>query len=74
MMANSGAWQVTGQQQSTELIPGGRFVKGVNVSFVTKLGNSGTVFIPEDAYTPDNVRAAVGEKAARVDAVGQLTG
>jgi hypothetical protein len=65
-------WKVGPQQQTTQLIPGGRFVRGVEISFVTGMGNSGTVFVPEDAYTPDAVRAEIQAKAEKMDAVSSL--
>jgi hypothetical protein len=67
-------WKVGPQQQTTALIPGGRFVRGVEVSFTTGAGHSGTVFLPEDAYSPEAVAAAVSAKAALMDAVGALQG
>jgi hypothetical protein len=72
MMA-AAAWRVNAQQQTTAQW-GGRFVRGVEISFVTAAGNSGSVFVPEDQYTPAAVTAAVGAKAALMDSVGGLTG
>jgi hypothetical protein len=66
-------WRVGPQMQTTQL-HGGRFVRGVEVSFVSAKGHSGTVFIPEDQYSPETVAKAVGDKAALMDAVGDLTG
>jgi hypothetical protein len=66
-------WAVTAQLQTTQLY-GGRFVKGVEVSFTTGAGNSGSVFVPEDQYNPGAVQAAVSAKAAAMDAVGGLRG
>lgn len=71
-MATAGTTHVTGQMPTTQLA-GGRFVKGVEVSFVTAKGNTGSVFLPDDQYTPDAVRAAIAERAALMDAVSGLT-
>jgi hypothetical protein len=66
-------WRINAQMQTTQLW-GGRFVRGVEVSFVSAAGHSGTVFVPEDQYTPDAVKAAVSAKAALMDQIGTLTG
>lgn len=71
-MATAGTTRVTGQMPTTALA-GGRFTKGVEVQFVTAAGNTGSVFIPDDQYTPDVVRAAIADKAAVMDAVGAIT-
>lgn len=73
MNGQGGGYAVTAQLQTTQLY-GGRFVRGVEVSFTTTKGNSGSVFIPEDQYNPDNVKAQVSAKAALMDAVGAITG
>jgi hypothetical protein len=67
------AWRITAQMQTTQLW-GGRFVRGVEISFVTAAGHSGTVFVPEDSFNPDAVAKAVGDKAALMDSIGNLTG
>lgn len=69
------AWTVTGQLPTTRIPEGGtRFVQGVEISFVTAAGHTGTVFVPDAIYTVDAVRAAIAQKAALLDAVGNLTG
>ncbi|HVT14569.1 MAG TPA: hypothetical protein VHQ90_00110 [Thermoanaerobaculia bacterium] len=68
----AGVTRVTGQMVTTAL-SGGRFVKGVEVAFVTTAGNAGSVFVPQDQYTPDAVRTAIAEAAATMDAVGSIT-
>ncbi len=52
-------WQVTGQQQTTQFGPTGRFEPGVNVSWQTDNGITGTTFVPQALYTLDNVLKAV---------------
>jgi hypothetical protein len=70
-MANGGTTHVTSQMVTTQLV-GGRFVKGVEVSFVTPKGNNGSVFVSDDTYSPDAVKAAIAAKAATMDAVSDL--
>jgi hypothetical protein len=67
-------WTVTGQLQTTQPDPAGRFVTGVLVSFTTGKGFSGSVFVPEAQYSVANVQAAIAAKAQQLDAVGSLTG
>jgi hypothetical protein len=72
MMATT--WSVTSQQQTTALY-GTRFVRGVEIAFVTGLGHSGSVFVPQDVYSnTDQVKAMVAAAAAQMDAVGSLSG
>lgn len=66
-------WHVTGQQQTQGYVAG-RYVRGIEVAFTTRAGHSGTVFIPGDQYSPENVSVAVAAQAALMDAVGQLSG
>ena len=69
------AWSVTGQLTTTRIPEGGnRFVTGVEVSFITRGGHAGTVFIPDTQYRPEVVRAAIDEKAALMDEIGALQG
>jgi hypothetical protein len=76
MQAPSGAgtWQVTGQTETTQITPGGQPVRGVNVFYTTGLGHQGSVFVPYSTYNADTVRRAVGQAAAQMDEVGQLSG
>jgi hypothetical protein len=71
-MATGRTTYVTGQMPTTQLI-GGRFQKGVEVSFTTPKGNTGSVFLTDDTYTPDAVKAAIAAKAATMDTVSDLT-
>lgn len=66
-------WRVTSQQETTETTPGVGFTRGYRVAFTTGEGNSGSVFVPMDRYTPDNVRLLVASVADRIDSVGSLT-
>lgn len=67
-------WQVTGQTERDQIVPGSAPVKGQQVFFQTRLGQQGSVFIPYTEYNQANITAQVGQMAARLDAVKQLTG
>lgn len=70
----SASWTVTGdlpdQFSST---PGQTPVLGHQISFVTANGHRGSVFVPEDRYNEETVRAVIQPKADTVDAVNALT-
>ena len=68
------AWTVTGQLETTDMGPDGRFTAGVVVTFRTAAGLTGTVFVPKDAYTATNVREAIAARAAVMAEVGELQG
>lgn len=67
-------WTVESQSDATELTPNGQVVNGVTVGFVTAGGTHSTVFVPNDVYSVDRVRAAITAKAAQVVAVESLSG
>lgn len=67
-------WTVTGQTERDQVVPGSAPVKGQQVFFQTRLGQQGSVFIPYTEYTTTNIVAKVGQQAAQLDAVRQLTG
>lgn len=67
-------WIVTGQNERDQVVPGSAPVKGQQVFFQTRLGQTGSVFIPYAEYTTANIVAKVGAQAAQLDAVKQLTG
>jgi len=71
---NATTWRVTGQTEQTQIQPGGNPVRGVQVFYVTGAGHNGSVFVPYANYTPAFIQSAVGQAAAQMDAVGQLTG
>lgn len=75
MAANSDpGWTVNGQQETTDLGPNGQFAHGFRVSFTTRAGHQGSVFVPDNQYAPDMVRALIAQRAQAMDAVGSLTG
>ena len=66
------SWTVTGQQSDQTTFVGGQPVSGHVVSFITGEGWRDSVFVPDDHYTPANVRKAVQAAADRADSVGSL--
>lgn len=68
------AWNVTAQVPATMPGPNGKFQKGVNISFVTTKGFAGEVFVPDTMYEVEQVRQIIAAQAAKLDAVGGLTG
>lgn len=66
------SWTVTNQVEQTQVI-GNQPTRGVQVYYTTGKGNSGSVFVPYNTYTTDNVRAAVQAAASQMDAVGMLS-
>lgn len=67
-------WRVIGQQPWQELGPDQRVQQGVKVSFVTGGGVAHSVFIPQDRYTPDNVRGQIAALAVQLDQVQGMSG
>lgn len=69
------AWRVVPpQRQETRSDATGRFVEGWVVSFQTRGGHTGAVFVPLAQYTAQNVSAAISRAAATIDQVGNLQG
>ena len=68
------AWRIVGQQETTSQGPDGRIGPGYQIAFTTEKGVRGTVFVPRDMYSPDNVRAIVAAQAYQIDQVQGMTG
>lgn len=68
------AWTVTGQQETAGPDANGVYVPGVRVTFRLASGQVGQVFVPNDTFTPDGVRAAVQARADTLAAVAALQG
>lgn len=68
------AWTVVDQRADMQLGPTGSFVAGMTVSFRTRAGVVGSVFVPQTDYTVDKVRELVDGQAAVIDAVHALSG
>lgn len=73
-MATQQNWTITGTGETTGLTDQGTPTKGVTVSFRLDDGTTGTVFVPDGAFTPANVTALVGARAAALVGVKGLTG
>lgn len=69
-----GMWSVSAQQEVTAPDAQGRYVPGVKVSFTTRAGLSGSVFVPDAQYNPANVRQAVEQRVAQMLTVHGLGG
>jgi hypothetical protein len=68
------AWVITAQREDFAPGPSGAFVAGTVVSFRTREGAMGSVFVPADQYTVSRVRDLVAEKAATMSDVHGLQG
>lgn len=66
-------WKITGQPQASGPDGNGGFTRGRNVTYQLADGTTGTVFVPNANLTPDFVKAAIDDDAARVAAIAQLT-
>lgn len=68
------AYTVTAQRPDYGPGPAGTFVPGVVVSFTTPSGASGTVFIPEAAYTVAEAAKRIAERVAVIEGIAALGG
>lgn len=73
-MAAQTTWKVTSQVPAIWLGGNGQAVNGIEVFFTTGAGHSGSVKLPETAYSVDNARTAIAARAQLLDAVGSLSG
>lgn len=73
--SNGGTVKFKVESQLPRVAPGpdGRPVDGVEVHFVTDLGNRSSVFVPRSDYTVDRVKEALRAHAAEMDAVSGLS-
>lgn len=67
-------WEVVSQRETYGLNASGQTVRGIEVTFRLKSGTTSTVFVAKDAYTVDNVKAAILEHAAHLMGADQLKG
>lgn len=71
---NAPAWWVESQRETTEVTGAGRLVTGVEVTYSTRGGHTGTVFIPDSTYAHlDQVKATIQAAADHADAVANLS-
>lgn len=72
--AMTSGWKVIGQMETMGRDPLGKAVDGVQVTFQTNRGITGTVFIPKDRYNADNVKAAIVAAVGQLHTVADLSG
>lgn len=60
---------ITGQIPTYDVQDRAQPVQGYEITFRTNKGAKGSVFVAKDAYTEENVRKAVREHAAAMDAI-----
>lgn len=72
--AEAPRWSIIGQREDYRPGPGGAFILGRVVTFQTSAGDQGTIFLPVEQYTADNVKAAIDKLADTMLAVSDLTG
>lgn len=66
-------WAVT-DQAADQIVTtqAGDVVSGTYVYFATQQGNKGSVFVPDQHYTRDNVHKSVSARARLMDEIGNL--
>lgn len=67
-------WRVTASQEQQAPGAAGTYTKGRQIFFQLDSGPSGSVFVPNDQLSPDNVRAAIAAAASTLQAVHDLSG
>lgn len=67
-------WEVTSQQETVDLIPNGSYVTGTRVSFRTRSGALGSVFVSNAEYSVPAVKALLDKRAADLEAIHTMTG
>lgn len=73
--ANSApAWEVTAQREDYQVGQNGQLTQGMVVTFRTRSGAVGSVFVEQAQYTPEKVRQVVAAKAGDMEAVQGMTG
>jgi len=67
-------YEVTGQSETIDLVPSGSYLNGVRVTFRTRSGANGSVFVPWSEYSPERVTAMLQARAEAMEAVHSSTG
>lgn len=67
-------WTVTSQQETVDAAGNGTFVQGTRVSFRTRSGALGSVFVPTTEYTVARVKGLLDARATDMETVHNLTG
>ena len=71
------SWGIESQRPASEIDAAtNRVVKGMEIMFVTPLGNHGSVFVDQQTYNRgvDAIKPLVAAAVANMDAIHQLTG
>lgn len=68
------AWGNVKQLETVGQTESGSFVEGVKVTFTTRAGVTGSIFVPRSEYTTDHVRDLINAKAATIDEISALSG
>lgn len=66
-------WRVDSQTQRQRVNANNALEDGYDIFFTTGEGHNGSVFVPASKYTPAQVKAAIDQAAAQMDAIGALT-
>lgn len=74
MATQDPTWEVIGQVPDVGTNDQGVFVQGVTVTYRTKSGTVGKVFVPQSQFTTDQVRDIVDRVAGHTEAVANLKG
>lgn len=67
-------WQIESQIEDIQAAGAAGFTRGIKVGWRTDSGLRGTVFVPEDRYTPQYVNQAISDAVANAVAVSGLSG
>lgn len=67
-------YRVTGQRETTEQGPNGRYMLGQRITYETTTGGSGSVFVPYSAYNATNVARLIRDHATQTKQISNLTG
>lgn len=67
-------WHVTAQLETMAPDQNGQFVRGVQVSFQTDTGLTGTVFVPNTSYTTQAVSKLISARVVQMESISRLSG
>lgn len=67
-------WRITASQEQQAPGAAGTYTKGRQIFFALDSGPSGSVFVPNDSLSADNVRAAVNAAAQQLADIHALQG
>jgi len=73
MIGDTPAWSVISQAETMGIGPTGTAGSGVKVTFRLSDGTTGSVFVPDAQYTPEQVKAAITARVGAFQAVKGLT-